>query len=201
MSEVRKTMNKQEFIAGLNRYLGNLPAPDRDEILYDYEEHFRNGISDGKTEEEIASSLGDPRALARQFNANFLVQRAESDTTAGNTLKAVLATLGLGFFNLVFILGPFIGLAGVLFGLFAAAGAILISGVAVFAASVAGPLLPVTLNSDLGLFITPAAAFFTSVGLICLGLLFFIANFYLARLFFTATVRYLKFNLNIIKGA
>lgn len=194
-------MTKREFLETLTKSLAGLPAADRDEIIFDYSEHFRIGLEEGKNEEDIAASLGDPRNIARQFNADFHVRQAEADTSISNTFKAVLATLGLGFFNLVFVLGPFLGLLGVLFGLFVAAGAILISGVAVFAATVFSPLIPVTVDSTLFMFTTPAATFFLSVGLICLGLLFLIGDIYLARYFFIGTVHYLKFNLKIIKGA
>ena len=71
-------------------------------------------MENGKTEEEIAFSLGDPRILAKQFSASYAVQRAESSTSVNNILRAVLAVVGLGFFNLVFVLGPFLGLVGVL---------------------------------------------------------------------------------------
>lgn len=193
-------MTKQEFINILTRSLAGLPSEDRGEILYDYEEHFRIGLGEGKTEEDIATSLGDPRTIARQFSANYHVLQAEADTSISNTFKAVLATLGLGFFNLVFVLGPFIGLLGVLFGLFVAAGAIIIAGVAVFAATLFGSFMPIAVDSTFLLFATPVATFFLSIGLICLGLLFLIGDIYLAKYFFAGTVRYLKFNMKIIKG-
>ena len=194
-------MNRQEFINTLKPQLNQLAAADRDEIIYDYEEHFRIGLEEGKSEEEISTSLGDPRSLAKHFNVDYLVKRAEEDTSVSNTLKAVLATLGLGFFNLVFVLGPFLGLAGALFGLFVAAGAIIISGIAVFAATIAGPALPIAIDSTFALFVSPAATFFISIGLICLGLLFLIGDIYLAKYFFTGTVKYLKYNVKIIRGA
>lgn len=194
-------MTRQEFIETLTRSLAGLPAADRDEIIFDYEEHFRIGLEDDKTEEEIATSLGDPRMIARQFSADFHVRQAEADTSISNTFKAVLATLGLGFFNLVFILGPFLALLGVLFGLFVAAGAIIISGIAVFAATLFGPFIPVTVDSTVFMLASPAATFFLSIGLTSLGLLFLIGDVYLAKYFFIGTVHYLKFNLKIIKGA
>lgn len=194
-------MTKQEFIDILTRSLGSLPLGDRDEILFDYEEHFRIGLAEGKAEEEIANSLGDPRTIARQFNADYHVKQAEADATVSNTFKAVMATLGLGFFNLIFVLGPFLGLLGALFGLFIAAGAIIISGIALFAATIFGPFIPIAVDSTFIMMASPAAAFFVSVGLVSLGLLFMIGNVYLVKYFFIGTVRYLKFNMKIIKGA
>lgn len=77
--------------------------------FYEYQEHFRIGLEEGKSEADIAQSLGDPNVIAKQFNVDHLVQKAEENTTVSNILKAVLATLGLGIFNLVFVLGSFLG--------------------------------------------------------------------------------------------
>ncbi|MCR3921558.1 MAG: DUF1700 domain-containing protein, partial [Firmicutes bacterium] len=143
----------------------------------------------------------DPNYLARQFNANYHVKKAEEETSVSNTFRAVLATLGMGFFNLVVVLGPFLALLGTLFGLFVAAGSIIVAGIAIFAASVFGPILPITFDSTLFQFIRPEATLFASIGLICLGLLFLIGDVYLGKLLFSGMVRYLKFNLKIIKGA
>ncbi|MDW7651893.1 MAG: DUF1700 domain-containing protein [Bacillota bacterium] len=194
-------MNRQEFIDTLNRLLNQLSAADRDEIIYDYQEHFRIGLEEGKSEEQIAASLGDPKVIAKQFHVDYLVKRAEEDTSVTNTFKAVLATLGLGFFNLVVVLGPFLGLAGAILGLFVASGAIIIAGIAVFGAAIFGPVLPLSFNAGYAMTFNPAAMLFLSVGLVCLGLLFLIGNVYLAKYFFIGTVQYLKFNMKIIKGA
>src|SRR5699024_11262340 len=44
------------------------------------------------------------------------MDKVESTATTGNILRAVWAVIGLGFFNLVIVLGPFLGLAGVILG-------------------------------------------------------------------------------------
>ena len=113
-------MNRHDFMHGLRRSLAGLPTEDRDEILDDYEEHFQSGLAEGKPEEEIAASLGDPVAIAKLYRANHLVQKAEAATSAGNIAKAMFAIIGLSFFNLVFIWGPFLGLTGVMLALFTA---------------------------------------------------------------------------------
>ncbi len=193
-------MNKQEFITTLRQGLDRMPEDERREILYDYEEHFSIGLAEGKDEQEIATSLGDPRSIARQFNADYHVKQAESSASVGNIVRAVMATLGLGFFNLVFVLGPFIALAAVLFALFAVAVALTVAGVAGSMAIVAAPLLP-SLAIDSSFFVNPAGIFFFSIGLIALGLLFLIANCYLAKWFYLVTIKYLKMNSKIIRGS
>ena len=59
-------MNKKEFIHELKKNLKSIKKQDRDEILNDYEEHFRIGKKQKRKESEIAESLGDPKEIAKQ---------------------------------------------------------------------------------------------------------------------------------------
>ncbi|MDD5621739.1 MAG: DUF1700 domain-containing protein [Actinomycetota bacterium] len=189
-------MNKKDFINKLSSYLGGIPAEERHDVINDFEDHFKEGAAEGRTEEEIADSLGDPKALANQFKANILLNKAEKTTSAINITRAVLATLGLGFFNLVFVLGPFIGIVAVLFSLFASAIAVTATGIAVFFASIFGPLIP----QYVAVMINPAVSIFASIGVTLLGILFFIGNIYIAKWVYRLFVRYIKFNSRIITG-
>ena len=54
-------MNRKEFIDKLKLYLQGMPESEIQDILSDYEEHFNIGISKGKSEEEIANELGEPK--------------------------------------------------------------------------------------------------------------------------------------------
>lgn len=58
-----------EFLTALERSLSGLDAQERREILGDYEEHFALGLAAGKTDRQIASSLGDPGQLAKLYIA------------------------------------------------------------------------------------------------------------------------------------
>lgn len=62
-------MNKNEFLTKLDQALVGVPEGERKEILYDYEEHFRNAGAAGKTEAEISHSLGTPEFIAEQYLA------------------------------------------------------------------------------------------------------------------------------------
>ena len=57
-------MNKKDFINKLSSYLAGVPVEERQDVINDFEDHFKEGIAEGRTEEEIAESLGDPKALA-----------------------------------------------------------------------------------------------------------------------------------------
>jgi uncharacterized membrane protein len=191
-------MNRLKFLEELNRLLSDLPQATREDIVYDYEEHFRNGLEEGKPEEEIALALGDPSAIARQYRANFAVEQAETKTTTANVFRAVFATVSLGFFNLVFVVGPFIGLLGILLGLFVAAGGITAAGISAFLGTVFAPILPFTFSAADVSGAGRIVVLFASIGFAAFGLLFLIGDYYLARWFYRLTIRYLRFNLNII---
>ena len=180
----------------LSGNLKGIGEEDRKDILYDYEEHFRAGLESGRNEEELAAALGDPISLARQMKAGYALQQAETDASTSNILRAIFAVGVLGFFNLIFILGPFIGLVGVLIGFFAAAVGISVSGIVVFFASIFQPILPDFMNFT----VHPAVGIFTGAGLTSLGILFFIGVYYLAKLFYILTLKYLKLNLRLITG-
>ena len=188
-------MTMNEFLTQLKSSLKGIPEEEMSEILFDYEEHFRIGMEEGKTEEQVSASLGDVKLIARQFKADITIKQAEKNTSTGNIFRAVLAAVGMGFFNIIFILGPFFGFLGVLIGLFAAAAGIIVSGIGIIMALLLAPAFPSYISMDVnGVF-----AVFTAIGIICFGLLFFIGDCYLAKFFYRATIKYLKWNIEIIK--
>ncbi len=189
-------MNKKEFLDNLSKYLRGIPGEDERDIISDFEEHFEMGKKEGRTEEDLAKSLGDPKALANQMRASIMVARAEKETTTVNITRAVFASLGLGFFNLIFILGPFVGILGVLAGLFAVAIGATAGGITGLLGTIFSPLFPEYFN----LIVNPAVGIFASIGVICFGVLFFIGDMYLARTLFRLFIRYIKFNVRIVTG-
>lgn len=187
-------MNKQQYLHHLKSLLKSLPEPERQEIISDYEEHFQIGLAKGKSEADISRSLGDVKSIAKQYTADYHVTKAEKESTAVNILQAVLASLGLGFFNLVFVLGPFMAALSVLITLFGISISFALGGFVGMIAILLAPLLPGTIQIAISLPI----GFFSCLGLTAVGMLFFIGNLYLTRYFFKVTVVYLKWNMNII---
>ena len=62
-------MTECEFMAILSAELNKLRIADAADILSEYKQHFAFKLADGLSEEEIAAKLGDPLALAAQFEA------------------------------------------------------------------------------------------------------------------------------------
>ena len=189
-------MNKKQFFKELREELKQLPKEDFSSIMEDFEEHFEIGLSKGRNEEEIVESLGTPNTIAKHAKAYFLVRRAEEKSSVINFLRAIYATIGLGFFNLIFMSGILLGVSFLLFGFFLAAGAIVFAGIA----SIVSPFIAPYIESITLGGINPMALFFFGFGLTAFGLLFFIANGYIARWFYNIIIKYLKMNIKIITG-
>lgn len=60
-------MTKNEFLSILNAELINNSIVDVADIVNEYEQHFDFKLADGYSEEEIAAKLGDPAALAAEY--------------------------------------------------------------------------------------------------------------------------------------
>ena len=54
-------MNKDDYLKELTRLLWKLPKDERDDVVSDYHEHFIIGIEKGRSEEEIAKAVGNPK--------------------------------------------------------------------------------------------------------------------------------------------
>lgn len=178
-------MNKNDFLQTLELHLKGIPTEDIQEIIADYNEHFEVGLTKGRSEEEIAFSLGNPRTIAKELKANILVNQASESFSVNNFFQALIATLGLGFFNLVFVLGPFLGIFGAIIGFLGGSIIVVVSG---FAVIVIGFM-------DMSILLL---ALFSGVAVICFGLILTILVLIGCKYFFKFTIRYLQWNINII---
>ncbi|HBR02205.1 MAG TPA: hypothetical protein DD738_06315 [Ruminiclostridium sp.] len=57
-------MNREQYLLAFYDALGDLPPGTKANVMREYQDYFKAGIEQGKTEEEIAASLGDPFTLA-----------------------------------------------------------------------------------------------------------------------------------------
>lgn len=186
-------MKRKEFMKILKSQLSGIPKKDANELLEDYEDHFEMGLKKKRKEEEIAKSLGDPKVIAKQIRAEYHIKSAENKKNLKNILRAVYASLGLGFFNVVVVLGPFIGVLAVLLSLFVVSIAVALCGLAA--------IIIAFVPSFSMKAVTSAGLIFIGIGLIALGILFFIGNCYLSKYIYIGTIKYLKWNARIITGA
>ncbi|BBH22776.1 hypothetical protein Back11_41210 [Paenibacillus baekrokdamisoli] len=181
-------MIRDQYLHHLWELLKPVPEKLRREWMFDYEEHFRLAAEHGRSEAEAASELGDPRLIAKELLLGYRVEQAD-DKKGSITLvsRAVLAAVSLGFFNLVFVLGPFIALLGVLLALW---GVSLALGLAALAAVYEG------ISGDA---FTIAQGGFVACLLLALGMLLGAGTHVLTRSVAKMTLQYLKFNSRVIR--
>lgn len=181
-------MTKEQFLKQLESSLHKLSKAERQDILQDYEEHFNIGLEEGKTEEQIAASLGSPSQIARELLDSNSLEKAEKKGTAVKIIRSVWTAIGLIFFNLLIVLGPFIALVGVMFGFWVAG--------AVFT------LTPLVVAANF--FINPGTTqlydLFFSLAFCGIGLFMIIGMLFVTKFFTKGFLRYLKFNVSIVKG-
>lgn len=111
-------MTKKEFMKNLKDCLIGMNQTDKREVLLDYEEHFIDGLSQGRTEEEICESLGDASVIAKDLKSQTHLDKPSNDgvNTAGYIIGIILlslACLGIGSILIGFITGAISGLFGI----------------------------------------------------------------------------------------
>jgi len=65
-------MNKKEYISALRAQLRRLPSDDVEEIVKEFDSHFEIGLSEGKSESDIAAKLGSPEEVAQIYLSDTL---------------------------------------------------------------------------------------------------------------------------------
>ena len=75
-------MNRSEYIAQLTAALrGKLAVNEIEDIVRDYQEFFDEGVRQGKSEQQVAAELGNPRDVAEQILSD---ERAAPDSGAAS---------------------------------------------------------------------------------------------------------------------
>jgi len=183
-------MTRAEFITRLRRGLAGLPVTTIADVVADHEAHFADGQAAGRTEAEVAAALGDPDRLAREMRAEAGLKSWEEKKTPSNAMGAIIALIGLGALDVMFLLPLLMGVLGALFGFLVAVVTMFIAGGFVFAA---GPL-----TGPPG---GPITAFLAGLGLMglatCFGALLTLVTIGV----FNAVVWYARLHYRLLKPA
>lgn len=191
-------MSRQEFMNRLKRALADLPESERQELLADYEEHFDIGLAEGLTADQISEKLGNPAQIGRSASMEALLGTEQSGSRARKVGRALFASTSLGFFNVLFIIGPYAGLVAAMLGLWSGAAALALSGLAAIVMLVIGQVFPALIATD-GL--NWLLVIFAGIGTSALGVLACVGMWKLSQLFLGMTRRYVLFNVRLAKGA
>lgn len=180
-------MNKEQFLRTLEESLKSISVDERKDIIEDIKEHFIMGLSEGKTEEEISEALGSPQQIAVEILTNHYTIEEKSEKN-NNQSRMVWATIGLGFFNLMIVLGPVLGVFGLLLGGW-------VTGVTFMATPLLVVIVSLIFPVDFVLF-----NIFFSIALLGLGIFILLGMQPLTRGAWNLLRRYIDFNVKIIKG-
>lgn len=190
-------MKKADYINNLRFHLSGLPVPEIEDIVRDQEEHIREGLAAGRSEEDVIQSLGDPKLFATSIKAEVKIQQAEASPTlskqAGSTIGAVFAALALAPLNLIFVLGPFLLILAFMIAGWATSFSLFVS--AIF---LVGVFFLKALFVSVGFWAQVSGLFFVfgCFGASVLGLLIMYQG---TRWFLLGTIAYLKWNLKFIQ--
>lgn len=130
-------MSKNEYLDALKKALAGLPPEAAAKTMAYYEQCFIDGLAAGKTEEEVAAGLDEPRKIAMTLRANAHRSAFEQSRNPANLARMVFSFIGLGVFNL-FMVVPAAVFSALLLSVYASAFALYISGIAITATGLAG---------------------------------------------------------------
>ncbi|WP_339195841.1 DUF1700 domain-containing protein [Solibacillus sp. FSL R5-0449] len=156
--------------------------------MQDYEEYFSMDVMEGKTEGQIVKSLGSPKQLSKELLADYFITKGEETSSTRNVFQAIWAVIGLSFVNLLLVLGPFLGLV-----------ALLLAGWVTGLAGIVSPLL-VFSSAIVNTGTFEWFDVFFSMILCGVGLFISVGIYYGTVNIKRGFLRYLKFNLSIVKG-
>jgi len=182
-------MNRKEFMKKLDNALTGIPKAEKKEAMRDYEEHFNIGLEKGRTEEEIAKSLGDPASIAKSIKAEYSITRAKREPSIKNIFRATIAVAGLGIFNLIFVLIPLIIAVVLLFAAYIVA--------VVF---IAVPFLMLVYPASVTILSGDTPIWIVGIGLHIIGDILLVVLIYVTKGFYKLIIAYLQMNIKIIKG-
>ena len=189
-------MNKDVFLSRLDSYLGEeIDAEEKKDILLEYRQYFSQGLINGVSEEEIARTLDEPAKIAKRVKATVMIRRAETNTSNGKLFRAILTTCNLSLFNRIYILWPFLGLVGVLCGLFVTGISVSFAGLVLFMGAFLEPVYPWFLDIP----VEPIVSISQSLGITILGLCWTMVITKLIKWAYKKVINYLKTNIRTVK--
>ena len=180
-------MNKKQFLSTLTSSLQNISSSERHDILQDFEEHFAIGLKEGKTEEQISKLLGDPYQIGKEILTSYSIDKMDSHVSSGNIIRTIWIIIGLGFFNLIVVLAPFITLISIIISLWITSVLFICS-----------PIL-ILINTILHPEIFEFFHLYLSITLCGLGILLFIGTQFINRITLRYSMKYIAYNIHFIK--
>lgn len=130
-------MGKLEYLDALKRAMSGLPPATQAKTLAWYEQRFVDGAAAGRSEQDVANELGDPRKVALTLRASTHLNAFTEKKHPANLPRLAISGVGLLVFNL-FMAVPAAVYAALLAALYACALAFYVAGIAITASGLSG---------------------------------------------------------------
>ncbi len=155
-------MDKYSYLHELYQSLSTLTEPERSKIMKDAEAKFDDAEKNGRPISEVIHELGIPKRTSIVTSQQRIYKNPEPVVPvqkANQPVSMLLIGIGLLMFNLIIVLGPFLGIWGVIFGLFISGIAMAISGLLIVLSGILA--FPISFISiPLIVYVTPCFTFF-----------------------------------------
>ncbi|UYO30941.1 DUF1700 domain-containing protein [Bacillus halotolerans] len=182
-------MNQEQFLQELSKALEPLSEEERNEILFDFEEHITEGVKEGRPEANIIRELGSPKQIAKELVPDVTETAPAVQRPKKNLFQMACSAAAISILNLIFVLGPAIGIFGVYVGFCGAALALSVSPIMFVG------MVMFQMNTHMML------EFFLSLMFGSLGLLSCIGLWHIGKLLCSVSLRYIRYNLKLVTGA
>ncbi|NHZ91430.1 DUF1700 domain-containing protein [Massilia sp. CCM 8733] len=130
-------MGKLDYLDALRRAMAGISADTQAKTLAYYEQRFVDGVAAGRSEEDVAAELDEPKKIAMTLRASVHMHSFEQKKNPANLLRLLVSIAGLAIFNL-FMVVPALVYAAFLAILYAAGLAFYVAGIAITASGLSG---------------------------------------------------------------
>lgn len=130
-------MHQQDYLDALQRALAGLPPDLVAKTMSYYEQSFNEGRAAGRSVDEIAQDLGDPKKIALTLRASTQRRAFEQKKNPVNLLRLLVSLAGLAIFNLFMVI-PAAVYAALLATLYALGLSFYLAGIAITASGLSG---------------------------------------------------------------
>nr|WP_314547464.1 DUF1700 domain-containing protein [uncultured Massilia sp.] len=150
-------MGKLEYLDALKRAMLGLQPDVQAKTLAYYEQRFVDGVAAGRSEQDVARELDEPKKIAMTLRASAHLSNLTVKKSPAGAARMAVSAVGLAIFNL-FMLVPAMVYASLLCALYISALAFYLAGIATTASGLAGtnelvldwPSRFVTIDEDRG---------------------------------------------------
>jgi uncharacterized membrane protein len=189
-------MTQSEFLTSLDAALIKYKVKDRFRIIAHYKNQLDQFESNPEELEKTLSRFGDPDQIATTYRKKETSQPVEP--VGIKFIKSFFIGMGLLLFNLIFVLGIYAGIWGIVIGFLGGGIGLFFSGIALLISTFF--TLPGVFNLPLLLIEHPVLMGSSSILLIGSGSFFIILTIWFIKYWCMLTVKYVKWNMQLIRG-